>query len=121
MISRSSMRVFVVGFVGIAAILPFLMLLIGSFQSESTILQYGYSLIPRRSILGAYKFILSEPTKSFTSYLVTIFLTVAERASRSSFLHGSLCAVEKRRQYRNHWPSTFLHDVVQRRARAYYC
>ncbi|MBP3961782.1 carbohydrate ABC transporter permease [Paenibacillus lignilyticus] len=67
----------VVGFIGIATILPFVMLLVGSFQSESSILQYGYSLLPRTFDLGAYKFIFMEPEKIFHSYLVTIFLTIA--------------------------------------------
>ncbi|MCD9020632.1 carbohydrate ABC transporter permease [Cohnella sp. NL03-T5] len=53
------------------------MLLVGSFQSEDSILQHGYSLIPRTFDLGAYKFIFDQPAKIIQSYGVTLFITVA--------------------------------------------
>ncbi|WP_309120200.1 carbohydrate ABC transporter permease [Paenibacillus sp.] len=65
-----------VGIVAGAAIVPFIMLLVGSFQSESSILRYGYSLIPRTFDLGAYTFIFNQPGKIVRSYGITIFITV---------------------------------------------
>ncbi|MFC5403310.1 carbohydrate ABC transporter permease [Cohnella soli] len=70
----------IVGFVGLAAVLPFIMLLVGSFQDESTILQDGYSLLPRTFDLSAYKFIFLQPDKIIHSYLVTMFVTVVGTA-----------------------------------------
>ncbi|QHT61156.1 carbohydrate ABC transporter permease [Paenibacillus lycopersici] len=92
----------VVGFVGLACILPFLMLLVGSFQSESSILTHGYSLIPRTLDWGAYSFIFREPDKIIHSYLVTIFLTVAG-TSISIFFSSMTAYVLARKdvKYRN--------------------
>ncbi|MFD0670919.1 carbohydrate ABC transporter permease [Cohnella sp. GCM10027633] len=93
----------VVGTVGIAAILPFVLLLVGSIESESTILRHGYSLFPRTFDLSAYKFIASEPGKLIHSYMVTIFITVVGTCVAIFF--SSMCAYVLSRKdvkYRNH-------------------
>lgn len=65
----------VVGFLGVATLLPFVILLSGSFTSEASIIRKGYSLIPREFSLHAYKLVFDEPDAILRSYAVTISLT----------------------------------------------
>lgn len=64
-----------IGIIAILAVLPFVLLLTGSVQSEGTILKYGYSLIPREFKLDAYKFIFKNPEQILRAYGVTLFIT----------------------------------------------
>ena len=54
----------------------FVMLVSGSFTSESYIVSKGYSIIPHELSLGAYKTIFANPKGILSSYGVTIFTTV---------------------------------------------
>ena len=54
----------------------FVMLVSGSFTSESYIVNKGYSIIPHELSLGAYKTIFANPKGILSSYGVTIFTTV---------------------------------------------
>lgn len=56
-------------------ILPFLLILSGSFTDNGTILRDGYSLIPKKFSIDAYKLILGNPTDILNAYKVTIFVT----------------------------------------------
>lgn len=67
---------FTISLMAAAAVLPFIMLVSSSVQSETSVLKYGYSLIPREFKLTAYSFIFNNPGKTLRSYGVTIFVTL---------------------------------------------
>jgi len=60
----------------IACILPFIMVVSGSFSSNTAIMQHGYSLLPRDFSLDGYRAIFRTPEILGRSYLVSIFVTV---------------------------------------------
>lgn len=66
----------VVSIIAIAALIPFVMLIVGSLQSEDTVIKYGYSLIPREFKPVAYTFIFKNPTEILNAYVITIFITI---------------------------------------------
>lgn len=66
----------VVGIMAVTAVVPFIMLVSSSLQSEETVLKFGYSILPREFKPTAYSFIFSNPGKILRSYGVTISLTV---------------------------------------------
>lgn len=55
---------------------PILLTLSISFSSNKSIVEYGYSLIPKEISLESYKFIFMDPTKILRAYGVTIFNVV---------------------------------------------
>jgi putative aldouronate transport system permease protein len=60
----------------IACVVPFLLILSGSFSSESAIAVNGYSILPQDFTLNAYKTVLRLGNKIPKAYLVTIFITL---------------------------------------------
>ncbi|OXM86196.1 carbohydrate ABC transporter permease [Paenibacillus rigui] len=66
----------VVSFIAIVCLLPFLLIVSGSFTSETTILKEGFSLWPKSFSFSAYSYALSHPQQFIRSYLLTISLTV---------------------------------------------
>ncbi|MDD3240980.1 MAG: carbohydrate ABC transporter permease [Lachnospira sp.] len=62
-------------FLAILVVLPVAILIMASISSESDILKYGYSLIPKHLDFTSYKFIFGEGS-IFRSYFVTIFVTL---------------------------------------------
>ena len=62
--------------IALLEVIPFIMLLSGSFTSESYIVNHGYSLIPKEFSVNAYKTIFENPQRIVNSYAVTIFITV---------------------------------------------
>jgi putative aldouronate transport system permease protein len=69
-----------VSFVSILCLLPFIMLISGSFTSESAISNYGYGIIPREFSLSAYKLLFKYPQDLIRAYGVSIFITVTGTA-----------------------------------------
>lgn len=67
----------VVGIVVLVAVIPFWMVLIGSFTSESEIIRDGYSLIPQSLSLGAYRLLFEHPVAVARAYGVTILVSAA--------------------------------------------
>ncbi|WP_139993488.1 carbohydrate ABC transporter permease [Paenibacillus paridis] len=59
-----------------ACIFPFLVIIGTSVQSESDIVKFGYSIIPKNFTLDAYRVILHDPAMLLRSYFVTILTTV---------------------------------------------
>jgi putative aldouronate transport system permease protein len=59
----------------IVCILPFILILSGSLTENSTILREGYSILPKKFSLDAYKLILGNPKDMLNAYKVTIFVT----------------------------------------------
>ena len=64
-------------FLSVVCLLPFVMLLSGSFTKESYILQHGYGLWPGVFSIEAYTMLLRHPIIVLRAYGVTIFVTIA--------------------------------------------
>ncbi len=56
-------------------LVPFIMMLSSSFETEANILKYGFSLLPRDFTLNAYEYLLQD-RQLISAYGVTIFTTV---------------------------------------------
>ncbi|MGE5549724.1 MAG: carbohydrate ABC transporter permease [Bacteroidota bacterium] len=65
------------GILALLCVLPFIMLVSGSFSEESLILRTGYGLLPKGFSLRAYEVIFSNPQKILTAYGVSIFVSCA--------------------------------------------
>jgi putative aldouronate transport system permease protein len=78
-----SMKVFniigwiVITVITLACLLPFILLISGSFSSDQSIRFHGYSILPRDFTLEAYKVVFKYPEKVARAYGVSIFITVA--------------------------------------------
>lgn len=64
----------------VLCLLPFLLIVSGSFTPEMQIISKGFSLIPETFSLDAYKAAFSNPKQILDGYKVTIFITVAGTA-----------------------------------------
>ena len=62
--------------VALICLIPFLMIISGSFSSEAAITKNGFSLLPQDFSLEAYKTVFNEPIVVFRAYAVTICLTI---------------------------------------------
>lgn len=63
-------------FMSLAAILPFLLLVISSFTDDETALIDGYSFFPAKLSLNAYQYIASNSMTFIRAYGITILVTV---------------------------------------------
>jgi len=79
-----------VGFMGLFALFPFVMLLVSSFSSESYILRNGYTLWPAELSFDAYSYIFKDAAQVFSSYKISIFVTAGGTAI--SLLLSSMAA-----------------------------
>ena len=66
----------VISIVALICLIPFLMVIIGSFTSESEIVANGFSFFPKEVSIEAYKTALKEPIAILKAYGVTASLTV---------------------------------------------
>lgn len=66
-----------IALLAVVCVVPFILILSGSFSSESAIAVNGYSLLPQDFTLDAYKTVLHLGNKIPRAYLVTIFITFA--------------------------------------------
>ena len=57
-------------------LVPFLMVLAGSFSSEAAITKNGFSLLPQDFSLEAYRTVFKEPMVVVRAYATTIGLTI---------------------------------------------
>ena len=64
------------GVLSIACVLPFLLVLSGSFSDQNAILVDGYRLFPPKFSLEAYKVLFRIPEDLFRAYGISIFVTV---------------------------------------------
>ncbi|SDD68674.1 putative aldouronate transport system permease protein [Paenibacillus sp. UNCCL117] len=92
--------------ISILMVLPFVLVVIISLTSESSILKNGYSFIPEIWSLDAYSYILQTPEIMLRAYGITVLITVV----------GTLCGllvtamtayVISRRDYRYNRSTTF--------------
>lgn len=63
------------GLMALLCLVPFLMILAGSFSSEAAITANGFSLLPQDFSLEAYKTVFQEPIVVFRAYATTFGLT----------------------------------------------
>lgn len=66
----------IVGIVSLLCLLPFVLIISGSFSSESEIIKYGYNLLPRGFSLDAYKLVFQSSDRILIAYRNTILYTV---------------------------------------------
>ncbi|MCD7725032.1 MAG: carbohydrate ABC transporter permease [Clostridiales bacterium] len=60
----------------LVCVLPFIIILSGSFTDNTTILTKGYSLLPRNITLSAYKTIFRAPKDILQAYKMTLYYTI---------------------------------------------
>lgn len=91
-----------IGLIAFAALLPFLLLVIGSFSSEHDIIANGFTLWPQQLSLNAYRSVFRFPQKIMNAYGITIYLTTVGTLV-SLFLSSMAAYVLYRRElkYRN--------------------
>ena len=77
-------------FFGLACVVPFILMLTGSFMVEDDIRRYGYQLIPRQLTTYAYEVLFIFPERVFSGYRVTLITTVTGVIAH--LLICSLCA-----------------------------
>ena len=63
--------------IALLCVLPFIMVISGSFSNEKEILSKGYGLLPKGFSIEAYRTVLIDPTQVLRSYMITIFITMA--------------------------------------------
>jgi len=61
----------------LVCLIPFLLIVSGSFTSDDAISKFGFSLIPREFSLAAYKMLFSYPDQILRAYGVSILVTVS--------------------------------------------
>lgn len=71
---------FAVILVSLACVIPFIMLISGSFSSEQAIRFQGYGILPREFSTEAYALIFKTPMTVLRAYGVSIFITVTGTA-----------------------------------------
>lgn len=69
------------GLVALACFIPFMMVVSGSFSSESAVTKNGFGLLPQEFNLEAYKTVFAQPLVIFRAYATTIGLTIAGTAA----------------------------------------
>jgi len=68
------------GFFALACLLPFLLMIAGSFTDEKAIIKYGFRLWPPEFSTFAYELVFQNPDLVIGSYRVTILITLGGTA-----------------------------------------
>jgi putative aldouronate transport system permease protein len=66
----------ITGIFALICVYPVLLIIISSFTSEKSLAKNGYRLFPKEFSLNAYKYILNEKAMIFSSYSVSIIITL---------------------------------------------
>ncbi len=89
-------------FIALLCLLPFIMLISGSFTSEQAIRFEGYSIFPREFTTEAYEMIFRYPEKIIRAYGVSIFITVVGTIAGLFFLTMTAYVISRKDfKYRN--------------------
>jgi len=89
-------------FIALLCLLPFIMLISGSFTSEQAIRFEGYSIFPREFTTEAYEMIFKYPEKILKAYGVSIFITVIGTIAGLFFLTMTAYVISRKDfKYRN--------------------
>lgn len=67
---------FLIGLIAVVCLIPFLLIVSGSFSSEAAVIQSGYSILPKGATLNAYRSIFKSPERIALAYRNTILYTV---------------------------------------------
>lgn len=67
--------------VSLACIFPFLLLFMASVTEETTLLKYGYSILPKRFSLEAYRYLFEQGRTIFRAYGITLGVTAVGTAA----------------------------------------
>lgn len=67
----------VLAILSLAAILPFILLIMASFTEEGVALTNGYSFFPEKFSLDAYRYIIDNSSTFYRAYGITIIVTLA--------------------------------------------
>lgn len=65
-----------VGIISVLCLLPFIMVLSGSFSTEADIAQSGFSLFPKHFSLMSYKILFLDWTRIFNAYKISFLVTI---------------------------------------------
>ncbi len=79
MFSKTAQRVSitVLAVLSVFCVIPLILVITSSFTSEKALYSYGYSLFPRETSLGAYKYLLASGDRLLRSYLLSFVVTAA--------------------------------------------
>ncbi len=92
----------VVAIVALTCLLPFILLVSGSFSSEQAIRFQGYSLLPREFSTMAYELIFKTPMTVVKAYGVSIFITACGTALGLLFITMTAYVIARQDfKYRN--------------------
>ena len=80
----------------LACILPFLLIIGSSFESEEAIRRYGFTLIPRLPTTYSYDIILRSPRSIIGAYILTISLTAIGTSIGLSLIAMAGYALQRR-------------------------
>lgn len=92
------------GLVALLCLVPFIMVISGSFSSERAIVDNGFSLLPQDFSMEAYKTVFKDPMVVVRAYMTTICLTVVGTAL-GLFLQTMTAYVLTRKEFL--WRSKF--------------
>ncbi|WMJ90307.1 carbohydrate ABC transporter permease [Anaerocolumna sp. MB42-C2] len=103
----------VVGLIAILCLLPFIILISGSFSSEHAIRFTGYGLFPKEFTLEAYKIVFKTPITILRAYGVSIFITTAGTAVGLMVLTLSAYVISRKDfKYRNQFSFFFYFTTL---------
>lgn len=88
-----------VGITAISCLLPFLMVVSNSFNSETSVIRYGFSILPRKFTTAAYEMIFYNWERIVRAYGITIFVTVVGTFF-SLILSGMFAYVISRKEFK---------------------
>lgn len=89
-VAFDAVSVLVLTLLALYCLVPFLLIISGSFTSQSSILKDGYRFVPKEFSMEAYQFLLKAPGDILRAYGVTIFVTTA--GTLASLLVTSMAA-----------------------------
>lgn len=82
--------------VSLCGVIPFVVMLSGSFTSETQIINYGYSLFPKDFSVGAYKMLFQNIDRIISSYGITIFITFVGTALGLLFMSMAAYVLQRK-------------------------
>jgi len=101
-IAFAAISYFVVGIIALFTLFPFIILIVNSFASENSIINNGYTIIPKQISFDAYSLVFRSPETILRAYGVTLFITIV--GTTISLLIASMAAYVMYRKdvkYRN--------------------
>ena len=103
----------IISFFALLSVIPFLLIISGSFTAEETIIRYGYNLVPKKISFDAYRFVMEAPSTVIRAYCVTITLTLVGTVL-SLFLMAMTAYVLQRKDfpYRNFFSLFFYFTTL---------